>query len=95
MQDNSKGYNKGNDCDCCDNQYLCGRDGDAVGCRCQDISKECKYIPVHCDFCDSFAKEELICEKLGYSATSNSVELCWEWYRERHEDCPFNPQKNF
>jgi hypothetical protein len=37
-------YNKGNDCDCCENQYLCGRDGDALGCLCFDENRECEFI---------------------------------------------------
>lgn len=36
-------YNKGNDCDCCNNQYLCGRDGDATGCKCFDRGEPCHY----------------------------------------------------
>lgn len=42
-KDYSKYFNKGNDCDTCGNQYLCGRDGDATGCRCADNGEECKY----------------------------------------------------
>lgn len=85
-------FNKGNDCDCCENQYLCGIDGDCVACHRADENKECNFVPVHCEFCDSFAREELKCEKLGYYTASNSGAPCWEWNKERHEDCPFNPQ---
>lgn len=65
-------FNKGNDCDCCENQYLCGIDGDCVACHRADENKECNFVPVHCEFCDSFAREELKCKKLGYYAASNS-----------------------
>lgn len=92
MDSFNKYYNKGNDCDTCENQYPCGKYGDAVGCRCQDANKECAFIPVNCAFCDSFTRDEMKCEPLGYSAASNSGELCWEWHRERHEDCPLNSQ---
>lgn len=44
MKDYSKFYNKGNDCDACENQYMCGRDGDELGCRCADEDQECNYI---------------------------------------------------
>lgn len=44
MNDYSKCFNKGNDCDCCDNQYLCGRDGDAVGCKRADEGQECEFV---------------------------------------------------
>ena len=37
-------FNKGNDCDCCENQFFCGKYGDAVGCKCADEGKECKFI---------------------------------------------------
>lgn len=43
-EDFSKYFNKGNDCDACDNQYLCGIDCDAVGCKCADKGKECHFI---------------------------------------------------
>lgn len=39
----NKFYNKGNDCDSCENQYLYGRDGDAFGCRCYEEGEECNY----------------------------------------------------
>lgn len=35
-----KFYNKGNDCDCCINQYRCGRDGDAEACRRADEGQD-------------------------------------------------------
>lgn len=38
-------YNKDNDCDACLNQYLCGKYGDNVGCRCQDANEECTFVP--------------------------------------------------
>ena len=38
-------YNEGNDCDSCYNQYLCGLDGDSLGCRCFDYGEPCIYIP--------------------------------------------------
>lgn len=44
MKDYSKFYNKGNDCDCCKNQYLCGCDGDAIGCKCADSGEDCNFI---------------------------------------------------
>lgn len=47
--------------------------------------------PHNCDECVEFDKEELRCKRLGYFVASNS-EPCWDWYRERHEDCPYNPQ---
>jgi len=43
-KDYNQYYNKGNDCDSCKNQYLCGKDGDAVGCRRQDDGLDCKFI---------------------------------------------------
>lgn len=43
-KDYEKYYNKGNDCDACTNQYLCGRDGDCLGCRCADEGKECHFV---------------------------------------------------
>lgn len=43
-KDYSKFFNKGNDCDCCGNQYICGKDGDALGCKCIDEGKECNFI---------------------------------------------------
>lgn len=39
-----KYFNKGNDCDACENQYLCGKYGDAVGCRCVDEGQECHFV---------------------------------------------------
>jgi len=42
-------YNKGNDCDCCENQYLCGRDGDAIGCKCVDNGEECNFTDLKKD----------------------------------------------
>ena len=42
-EDYNKYYNKGNDCDTCENQYLCGIDGDKLGCKCQDEGEECNY----------------------------------------------------
>lgn len=44
MKDYSQYYNKGNDCDCCENQYLCCKDGDATGCTCYDEQRECEFI---------------------------------------------------
>lgn len=45
MQENySKYYNKGNDCDICLNQYRCGLDGDALGCKCLDDGSECNFV---------------------------------------------------
>lgn len=38
-------YNRDNDCDACLNQYLCGKYGDNVGCRCQDANEECTFVP--------------------------------------------------
>ena len=43
------GYNKGNDCDNCQNEYICGEFGDAIGCRCADEGKECNFVPVEWD----------------------------------------------
>lgn len=40
MKNHDKYFNKGNDCDCCENQYLCGVDGDSVACRQADENKE-------------------------------------------------------
>jgi hypothetical protein len=44
MKDYSEYYNKGNDCDCCENQYLCGAYGDATGCKCVDNEEPCHFI---------------------------------------------------
>lgn len=33
------------ECDACLNQYLCGKYGDEVGCRCQDANEECTFVP--------------------------------------------------
>lgn len=44
MEDYTKCYNQGNDCDYCYNQYRCGRDGDEIGCRCADNGDECCFI---------------------------------------------------
>lgn len=90
MNDFDGFFNKGNDCDCCENQYLCGADGDAVGCHRADENNECQFIPSNCEACNEFIKDELKCLKLGYFVASNSGEPCWDWYRERHEDCPHN-----
>lgn len=43
-KDYSQYYNKGYDCDMCRNQYLCGRDGDAVACLRRDNGLECEFI---------------------------------------------------
>lgn len=43
-KDYSEFFNKGNDCDCCENQYLCGMYGDEIGCRCRDEGEECNFI---------------------------------------------------
>lgn len=40
------GYNQGHDCDCCENHYLCGRDGDSYGCRRQDEELKCQFIRI-------------------------------------------------
>lgn len=45
-KDYSQYYNKGYDCDICAYQYLCGRDGDATGCRRYDEGLECKFDEV-------------------------------------------------
>lgn len=37
-------YNQGNDCDACENQYLCGQYGDATGCHRKDKGLECEFI---------------------------------------------------
>lgn len=42
--DKSKFYNKGNDCDCCMNQYITGVYGDAWACKCMDEEQECNFI---------------------------------------------------
>ena len=39
----SQYFNKGNDCDACMNQYHCGIDGDAVGCKRHDEGLECEF----------------------------------------------------
>lgn len=43
-KDYSNLFNKGNDCDSCKNQYMYGRDGGSLGCKCIDIGTECNYI---------------------------------------------------
>lgn len=43
MKDFNEYFNKGNDCDNCKNQYICGVDGDAVGCKCRDEGRECEF----------------------------------------------------
>jgi len=43
-KDYSQYYNKGNDCDACKNQCLCGQYGDAVGCSRQDEGLECEFV---------------------------------------------------
>lgn len=42
-EDYSKFYNKGNDCDFCKNQYITGRYGDSLGCKCIDNKEKCNY----------------------------------------------------
>ncbi len=37
-------YNKGNDCDICENQYLCGLYGDSLGCKCFDEGLTCNFV---------------------------------------------------
>lgn len=37
-------YNKGNDCDACENQYICGLYGDALGCKCFDEGLPCSFV---------------------------------------------------
>ena len=37
-------YNKGNDCNCCENQYISGADGDTVDCLCFDENRACEFI---------------------------------------------------
>jgi len=39
-------YNKGNDCDVCKNQYVCGEYGDATGCSRYDEGLECEFVKV-------------------------------------------------
>ena len=41
--DYDKYYNKGHNCDICANLYLCGRDGDAVGCKRYDAGLDCEF----------------------------------------------------
>ena len=41
--DYDKYYNKGHNCDICANLYLCGRDGDAVGCKRHDAGLDCEF----------------------------------------------------
>lgn len=43
-KDFSSYYNKGNDCDACVNQYICGVDGDEVGCTRYDNKEKCKFV---------------------------------------------------
>jgi hypothetical protein len=43
-KDYSGYYNKGNDCDTCENQYLCGAFGDATGCKLFDEGRECEFV---------------------------------------------------
>ena len=45
-KDYSQYYNKGNDCDVCAYQYLCGTYGDATGCRRYDEGLDCKFDEV-------------------------------------------------
>ena len=40
-------YNKGNDCDVCKHQYICGRDGDVVGCSRGDEGLDCEFIELY------------------------------------------------
>lgn len=44
LEDYSHYYNKGNDCDYCENQYLYGKDGDMLGCHCRDNNTDCHYV---------------------------------------------------
>lgn len=43
MKDYNQYYNKGNDCDICQNQYICGRDGDRLGCKMIDLGLPCNF----------------------------------------------------
>lgn len=47
-------------------------------------------VPENCEECKEFDSEELRCKALGYYVASNSGVPCWEWNKERHEDCPLN-----
>lgn len=52
-----KYFNEGNDCDICRNQYLCGRDGDAIGCRRQDKGMKCNFEERDIRLCPVCEKE--------------------------------------
>lgn len=64
-------FNKGNDCDSCENQYLSGNDGDAIGCKCSDSGIECCFIGreeqkiiIDCENCNLDGTQECeMCEK--------------------------------
>lgn len=77
MKDYSQNYNKGNDCDACQNQYLCGRDGDATGCKRFDDELDCEYIE---------SVDESICSKcgqpmqlMGYHDEDTNNPYPWYW----------------
>lgn len=53
LTDYDKYFNKGNDCDICKNQYICGKDGDGTACKRLGEG-------LTCEFCE--VKEEFIAE---------------------------------
>jgi hypothetical protein len=43
MEDFSKYFNKGNDCDMCKHQYMTGQDGTIYACRRDELGLQCDF----------------------------------------------------
>lgn len=44
MEDYTEYFNQGNDCDCCENQYLCGEYGTVTACHRADTGLSCEFV---------------------------------------------------
>lgn len=91
-----KYFNEGNDCDICRHQYLCGRDGDAIGCRRRDAGMRCNFEERDirmCPVCEKEVDREDMnftrdCHGIAYRLVCNDCydKLMEKGYDGRHYD---------
>jgi len=77
-------FNRGNDCDTCEHQYMTGRDGTVSACRMADFDRECEYKEIDMRICPCCG-EEVARRDMDFTRDCHGITfrlVCFKCYQE-------------
>lgn len=77
-------FNKGNDCDTCEHQYMTGRDGTVSACWMKDFGRECEYKEIDMRICPC-CQQEVARRDMDFTRDCHGITfrlVCFSCYAE-------------